>query len=197
MEEAKVGKWLYGNRTVFGAAANLTGGLFDAISVLKATAEGYEETSGRTATKVAGAGARGLIVAGSEFVVKSNPLTGLLDAGIGAAFGKENKVSNYYDATGKMFSAYIDFAVSGDIEPLNNIHKINMSGENGMVLQGYAMIGEELAQSGWVEKAFNFSDAIISNTSHVEKTAKTWRDTLVTSAGSLEHNVEGWLRRGY
>jgi hypothetical protein len=38
-----------------------------------------------------------------------------------------------------------------DSTPLNDVHSRNMEGKNGMVLQGYAMVGEAIASSSLVD----------------------------------------------
>lgn len=72
---------------------------------------------------------------------------GLGDAGDKITFGK------WAEGTANVLSGIAGALWTGDSKPLDDVHARNMSGKNGMVLQGYAMLGEAIASSSIVDSA--------------------------------------------
>ena len=109
-----------------------------------ALTEGVEEASARTVLGKAATGA--MSGAASAMVNLANPAIGLADFAYKKVTGdKVNTLGNFYQATSNNIAALSESLLTRNSEPLNSAHKKAIQGQQGRVLQGWAMIGEGIA----------------------------------------------------
>jgi hypothetical protein len=96
------------------------------------------------------------------------------DPVLGKVFGKANTVGSFYRGVADTISAYVDVAFKHDSDALNAVHKANMSGKYGSVLQGYAMIGDVISKSGWIDNKISYAADRMSGVPKDFRTSLVW-----------------------
>jgi hypothetical protein len=105
------------------------------------------------AGKATHAGLSGGMALGADVAVsRLNPLVGLVDTAIkygskafgeeAGKFGESITIGKWAEGTANVYFALGRAAWNLDSAPLDELHRQNISGQNGAVLQGWAMIGD-------------------------------------------------------
>ncbi len=129
------------------------------VGGLTAGWKAYEKSSIENRTgKLASAALTGAMAVGTDAAValasKTNPLISPIDPTIkygskmlGASDEQSESMTlgKWAEGTADIYSSIAHSMLSGDSVPLDRLHKANMSGQNGRVIQGWAMIGDSLA----------------------------------------------------
>lgn len=160
LEGSRFGRAVADGGRAVGPLLDKLGKVTDGIAVAAATIKSFREDPDRSrGARVLGAAVTGALATGAEFVVKRNPLVSLADTVGGKIEEKltgrdeaRNTISAFYANTSRIYAGVAEAAMTGDSAPLDRVHARNMSGQSGLVLQGYAMIGESLSKSGWLDR---------------------------------------------
>jgi hypothetical protein len=115
---------------------------------------------------------------------KAMPELGVLDLGIkavGKAAGAEEKqvegftFQKWAQGTANQYFQVGRAIFHQNAAPLSELHRANMAGENGRVLQGYAMIGERLAHSTTMDAVMDYAiDATNAASKGYTKSLQWW-----------------------
>ena len=114
----------------------------------------YEDSPAKSQSgKATHAGLSGAMALGADVAVsRLNPLVGLADTAIkygskafgeeAGKFGESITIGKWAEGSSNVYFALGRAAWNLDSAPLDDLHRQNISGQNGAVLQGWAMIGE-------------------------------------------------------
>jgi hypothetical protein len=138
----------------------------------------YENSPATSAAgKATHAGMSGGMALGADLAVsRAYPLVALADTAIkygsrafgeeAGKFGESITIGKWAEGTANVYFALGRAAWNQDSAPLDELHRQNMSGQNGAVLQGWAMIGEAMgdgicAAADWMSNASeDFTESI-------------------------------------
>src|SRR5215216_1249695 len=152
VEQSSIGKRIMAGQKALSPILDKAGKAVDALSVASAAYKTFSEdptqTVGRRLIKGATAG---LAVGVTEFGLKKNPVIAVADIAFEKIGGEQNTIGHFYQSVGKVFNAYADAIIDDNAAPLSKFHQASMNGEHGAILKGYALIGESLAQTGWLD----------------------------------------------
>jgi len=92
--------------------------------------------------------------------------------------GEKFTISKWIEGTANVYAAYAEAFWYRDSEALTRVHAQNMSAANGVVLQGYAQLGDAFSKSGVIERTVDGVDAVSqfvkSVPGHFKKAAAWW-----------------------
>jgi hypothetical protein len=137
-----------------------------------ALAKGVHESPART---VIGKGVDGALSAGATIMVDYNPMVSLPDLLIKKTFGEKNSLEHFYHTTAHNVTALTESLVTGDQRPLSVAHERSMKGENGRIMQIYAITGEVISKSSVMDKSMTrVADFLYGVPSDLKKSTAWW-----------------------